>query len=247
VQSAAGRIEHYAFRAVLAADALPEGVVAIEGDHLEGRADEGACAPDQRGGEGAVEGLGIGDPAEAVAFGVVFLLDGVERVDFGCQEEVHAGCVAEPIEEGRGEALLELPGKGGGRRAEAEDERRGEPGWGGAQFVGEVLDVGPELGAGARRFQLAEIFDAREHDVDAVRVSAEHAGRVDEGLRDLVVRREAGFEMRVDLAVPEGNGGPQRLSRERGCDGNAERGGISAGRGRGFSICHAIGYSALPL
>ena len=51
LECAARRVEHHALGAVLAADAGPQGVVAIERDDLEWRRDDGVDLARDRGGQ----------------------------------------------------------------------------------------------------------------------------------------------------------------------------------------------------
>ena len=91
LQAAARGIEDDAFGAVLAADAGPQGVVAIEGDGLERRGDDGVDFAHDGGGErDEVEGC-VGDVAEFVAVGIVNFRHGVECGDLLVGEQVDRG------------------------------------------------------------------------------------------------------------------------------------------------------------
>src|SRR5205085_1678740 len=93
LQGAAGRVDRDALRAVLAADAGPQGLVAIERDDLVGRgADSVNTARDGGGERDEIFGR-VGQVAELVGMRVVDGFDGVERVDRGGRNYVDRGKV----------------------------------------------------------------------------------------------------------------------------------------------------------
>ena len=97
LQRAPRRIHHHALRPVFAADAAPEGVVAIEGDHFKGGAADGVDFARDGGGQGHEVTRGVyGRWPEFVGVRVVDLRDGVKRLHLGRREGVDGGQIGQP-------------------------------------------------------------------------------------------------------------------------------------------------------
>ena len=89
LQEAARRVDLHAGGADLARDALPQGLVAVEDDHLVRRAEDARQPPHDGGGEGReIEGR-VGDVPFAVGVRVVEVRDRVERFDLGEGQQVN--------------------------------------------------------------------------------------------------------------------------------------------------------------
>ena len=91
LQRAARRIERHALRPVLAADAGPQGVVAIERDHFVRRRGHGVDLAGDGGGQGHEVKRGVGQVAQFVGVRVVDLGHGIERLHLGRREGVDGG------------------------------------------------------------------------------------------------------------------------------------------------------------
>ena len=204
-----GRIERYAFGAILGADAAPEGLIAIQQNRLTGRSAEGVDAAGQQSGQSREEGGRIGNVAELVGVRVVVVRDRVEGRQFGGRDDVNG---AQALER-RGELGLE---EGRRRRAESHQEGRMERIRGGAQRQTQAADVVLEGGGFARA---RPVLEAHQHHVETVAVARQQALGIEQLLKDLVVRGEGDLVVPTQLVDPELERRADRFRGEGGGDG----------------------------
>ena len=91
LKRAARRIEHHAFGTILAADAGPQGIVAIERDRFERRCNDGVDLACQGGGQGHEIQRRVGQASEFVAVRIEYIRHRVEGGDLGGGEHVDGG------------------------------------------------------------------------------------------------------------------------------------------------------------
>ncbi len=87
----AGRIEHHAFRAILAADAGPQGVVTIEGDGLELGSGDRVNPARHGGSEGHEIERCVRHASQLVAVGIEDFRHRIEGGDLAGGEQVNGG------------------------------------------------------------------------------------------------------------------------------------------------------------
>ncbi len=194
LQGAARGIERDAGRAVFAADAAPKGVVAIERDDFVGRVRERVNLARDGGGKRREEERRVGEMAEFARVRIVCIGDGLG--------------VCEVDGRGIGESSADEAAGGLGcgfvprrRRAESDDQRRGERS-GGTYGI-------DEMAGGFLHACGDPIVETDEGDVEAVVAREEAIGR-EQFLEKLVIRREANVVGQREFGDPEG---------ERGLDG----------------------------
>ncbi len=174
------------FRSVLAADALPEGVVAVERNDLVGHQPQGVdLAGEQAAESGEVLGR-IGDVAEHVSVGVVRLAHRIESVELGRRDEVDVRQAAQA----GGDGFFRAAGEGGPFRVLEEAWGRGADG--NQQRGGERLrrqaQAGDQIADGLlERLDIQEfdgsiphpVFEAHQHNVDAAAILGQQAGGIE--------------------------------------------------------------------
>jgi hypothetical protein len=215
LQRLAGRVHYDALRPILAADAAPQCIVAIERDDLEGRRAQRVNLAGQHRAERREIGGRIGDMAQLIAERIVPLGDGIQAVDFSRAHQVDG---TQAIQAGRHKglhALLELSIKHGRRRAEANHERRGKRFGGGAQAFDEMADISFQTGEVRRGafFRARPVFEAHQYGVDSAAVRRQDARVVEQQLEYLIIGRQLDAVIEGQLAHPEGQ---RRLDGVRG-------------------------------
>ena len=111
--------------------------------------------------------------------------------------------------------------KGRGTQSAAHSARRRSP-----DLLQDRLNIQFEFAENIRRIaiELAQILQTSQHDIDAVRIRADLAARVEEHLGELVIWRKTNLKIRVKLFAPKCNDGPQRLCCECRGDCKSETG-----------------------
>ncbi len=227
--------------AVLADDAAPDRVVAVEHEHLVRRdlAQVHLARDDDR--QRAEPVVGVRDVGEPVGHRVV-ARGRAQRVDRPVAEHDSVGQRLERGDEPRG---LRVDGGrqcrfDGGRGAQHEHEQglgRALPelAEGVHQFAGDADDGAGPVGAGLGVAH--EVLQPQQHHADALcgRVARQHAGRGQQLLEQLVIRRERDVGVEAGLAQHERERRLEALGGERGGDRDADRRRDGAGcrRGRG--------------
>ena len=165
--------------------------------------------------------------AQLIAERIVRLRDRVQSGDLVRAHQVHGAQIIEGGRYQRLHALLRF-GERGRRRADADDQRRGE-GFGGRAQGNDKM---PHVRFEARAFR--PIFESHQHDIDAVAVHRQCAGGVQQQLEHLVVGRQFDTVIEAQLAHPEGQRGLDGIRREGGADdyGRASHRGHHYYRGR---------------
>ncbi len=195
-----GRIEHDAFGAILAADAGPQGVVAIERDGFEGRRDDGVDFARQGGGEGHEIERRVGYAAQFVA---------VRIVDFGHRVEGGDLCGGEEVDGGQaGDAARGLRRRTGWRR---DTGRR-------CRGTAVRPAAARTASTNSAAWAAAQSSKRTSDDVDAAGIAGEETGGVEQFLKDLVVGGEAEFGGKSEFAHPEGQTGLDGFGSKRGAD-----------------------------
>ena len=144
LERAARRIEHDALGTVLAADAGPQGVVAIERDDFEWRRGDGVNLARQRGGQGHEIERRVGYASQFVAVRIVDFGHGVEGGDLGGGEQVDGG----QVRDAAAHLVVQLDGAG----TQDDDQRDRHARGGGAHGIDEFggLSGGPIVEADQR-------------------------------------------------------------------------------------------------
>ena len=188
LQCAARRVEHDALGTVLAADARPQGVVAIERDCLERGRGDGVDLPRQRRGQGHEIERRIRHASQFVGVWVVHLRHRVEGGDFGGGEQVDRGQ--------SGDAAAHLLVQLDGAWTQHDDQRDTHASGRGAHGIHESggLSGGP-------------VVETDQHHIDAAGIAAEQSRGVEQFLKDLMVGGEAQVGGQSQFAHPEGQAG----------------------------------------
>ena len=124
-----GRIEHHAFGAILAADARPQGVVAIERDGLELGRGDGVNLARHGSGQGHEIERRIGYASQFVAVRIVDFRHRIQGGDLGGSKQVDGGQVRDTAPD----LVVQLDGAG----TQNEDQRNRRTSGGGAYGIDE--------------------------------------------------------------------------------------------------------------
>ena len=222
------RVDGAAGGPVLPGDAVPERAVAVERQHLVGRAHERANAARDHRPERREELGRVGDVAEIVRGRIGVGRHGVGRQELRAPDDVHARAVKLGQERrlGRGQRSP----RGLGADGEQERGRALAPGVGRGE-IGELARGGDRLA------RAGEIGEADERDVDAA-APGEEAGAIDELVEHLTVGREGDPVRDPEPAEQVGDRGRDGLGGEARRDGDDQ---LLVGHRAGAPLGHAHG------
>ncbi len=220
LQGAPRRVEDDPERPVLPRDAGPQGVIAVGDDDLGRRADQRVEAARHQRPQGRELRGRVGDVPDVVAVRVVVVRDGIER------GQRRRGDHGHPIDAGElggdrvlGEPVARAPlRREDRRRRRAETEEVGRAGRARRRPEG-AGQIGRRAPAG-----LVPVLEADQHHVEPAAVLRERPLRVEELLKDLIVRRYHGVDGQGQLVPPELDHLEDGLGGEGGGDGDRASG-----------------------
>ena len=204
VQRAPGTAQHHALRPVLAASPQPQRVVAIHGHGFVRRRVQRVRVPHDGRAQRREIQLRVWNPPDAIARGVVPVLNRVEPADFVLVDYLHARRFARQAQKLFARGAIRLRLRSG--RAEHHDQRHVRS----FRRFAHRRRQRRRIAAGKH----AQVLEAHQQHVDPMPVLREHARAIQQRLHQLVERREAHLEWRLQLPPPEKQGCFDRLGGE---------------------------------